>query len=252
MKIIVMGGGAIGSKLVTTLRGYGQAALAASPETGVDPRTGAGLADALANASVVIDVANPPSVEEAEALSFFETSTRNLLAAEAAGGVGHHVVLSAVGIDRLQQSGYFRAKRAQEKLIENSAIPYSIVRATQFFEFLPRLTDLVADGRTVRFPPVLFQPVAEDDAIRVIGQISVGSPLNRAVDVAGPERFRMDELFRSALAARDDPRTVATDPHASFFGAELGERTLLPDVDAVLGETSYLSARNAHDLTDRR
>jgi uncharacterized protein YbjT (DUF2867 family) len=243
MQITVMGGGAIGSKLVTGLRGYGHAAVAASPDTGVDTPTGAGLADALADAAVVIDVLNPPSVEDAAALEFFRASTRNLLAAEVGAGVGHHVTLSAVGIERLQQSGYFRAKRAQERLIQNSAIPYSIVRATQFFEFMPRMADLLADGRTLRFAPVLFQPVAEDDVIQVIGKISVGWPLNGTVDVAGPGQFLMDEFFRSALAARDDPRTVVTDPHASFFGSELGERTLLPSGDVVLGETSYLSVR---------
>jgi uncharacterized protein YbjT (DUF2867 family) len=246
MRIIVIGGGVIGAKIVTTLHGYGQEAVAVSPDTGVDPLTGAGVADALANAAVVIDVSNPPSVEDAAALAFFETSTRNLLGAEMAEGVRHHVALSAVGIERLQQSDYFRAKRVQEKLIENSPIPYSIVRATQFFEFIPRMADLATDGCTVRFPPVLFQPVAEDDAIHVIGEISVGSPLNGTVDVAGPEQFRMDEFFRSALATRHDTRTVATDPHAGFFGIELDEGTLLPGADAVLGKTSYSSSGNAN------
>jgi uncharacterized protein YbjT (DUF2867 family) len=239
MKIVVIGGGPIGSKLVTKLREHGHEAVAASPDTGVDILTGEGLADALANASVVIDVSNPPSFEDAVVLEFFETSTRNLLAAEAAAGVDHHVALSAVGIERLQHSVYFRAKSAQEKLIENSAIPYSIVRATQFFEFLPSVADAATDGSIVRFAPVLFQPITEDDALQTVGKISVGPPLNGKAEVAGPERFRMDEFFRSALAARDDPRTVVTDPHAVFFGAELGERTLLPGAHAVLGETRY-------------
>lgn len=252
MKIIVIGGGALGSKLVANLRGYGHTAVAASPDAGVDTVTGAGLAGALANVAVVVDVSTPPSFEDAATLQFFETSTRNLLAAEAAAGVGHHVALSAAGIGRLQQSGYFRAKSAQEKLIEESAIPYSIVRATQFFEFMPRLADLATDGRAVRFPPVLFQPVAEDDAIQVIGKVSVGSPLNGAVDVAGPERLRLDDFFRAFLASRADPRAVATDSHANFFGAELGERTLLPGSAAVLGGTSYLSACSAHPRSSDR
>ncbi len=239
MKIVVIGGGPIGSKLVTKLREHGHEAVTASPDTGVDILTGEGLADALANAAVVIDLSNPPSFEDTAALEFFETSTRNLLAAEAAAGVGHHVALSAAGIERLPHSGYFRAKSAQEKLIENSAIPYSIVRATQFFEFLPSVADAATDGSIVRCAPVLFQPIAEDDAVQAVGKISVGPPLNGKAEVAGPERFRMDEFFRSVLAAGDDPRTVVTDPHASFFGTELGERTLMPGADAVLGETRY-------------
>jgi uncharacterized protein YbjT (DUF2867 family) len=239
MKIVVIGGGPIGSMLVTKLREHGHEAVAASPDTGVDILTGEGLADALATASVVIDVSNPPSFEDAVVLEFFETFTRNLLAAEAAAGVGHHVALSAVGIERLQHSAYFRAKSAQEKLIENSAIPYSIVRATQFFEFLPSVADAATDGSIVRFAPVLFQPITEDDALQTVGKISVGPPLNGKAEVAGLERFWMDEFFRSVLAARDDPRTVVTDPHAVFFGAELGERTLLPGADAVLGKTRY-------------
>ena len=239
MKIVVIGGGPIGSKLVTKLREHGHEAAAAPPDTGVDILTGEGLADALAHAAVVIDVSNPPSFEDAATLEFFETATRNLLAAEVAAGVGHHVALSAAGIERLQHSGYFRAKSAQEKLIENSAIPYSIVRATQFFEFLPSLADAATDGSIIRCAPVLFQPIAEDDTVQAVGQISVGPPLNGTAEVAGPEQFRMDEFFRSALAACDDPRMVVTDAHASFFGTELGERTLLPGADAVLGETRY-------------
>lgn len=253
MKIIVIDGGAIGSKLVTRLCGYGHQAVAASPEAGVDTLTGVGLAAALANASVVIDVASPSSVADAATMEFFATSTRNLLAAETAEGVGHHVVLSGVAIERLQRSGYFRAKSAQEKLIEDSAIPYSIVRATQFFEYLPSLADLATDGRTVRFPPVLFQPVAEDDVIAAIGEIAVGSPLNGTVEMAGPEQLLMDEFFRTSLATQGDPRTVVTDPHARFFGTKLGERTLLPGADAVLGETSYGGApRVAPDATATR
>lgn len=236
MKMVVIGDGPIGSKLVTMLAAHGHEAAA---DTGVDILTGEGLADALAQATVVIDVSNPPSAEGAAALEFFQTATRNLLAAEAAAGVGHHVALSAVGIELLQHSGYFQAKRAQEKLIENSAVPYSIVQATQFYEYLPIMAAAATDGSTIRFAPVLFQPIAEDDAVHVLGQIAAGSPLNGKVELAGPERFRMDEFFRSALAACDDPRTVVTDSRAGFLGAELGVRTLLPGADAVLGGTSY-------------
>ena len=240
MKIVVIGGsGLIGSRLVTKLREHGHEAVAASPNTGVNTLTGEGLAGTLANATVVIDVSNSPSFEDAAALEFFETSTRNQLAAEAAAGVGHHVALSVVGTERLQQSGYFRAKSAQEKLIENSAIPYSIVHATQFFEFVRSMADAATDGTTVRFAPVLFQPIAGDEVAQAVARIAVGSPLNGIVEVAGPEQFRMDEFFRRVLATREDLRAVVTDPHASYFGAELRERTLLPGADAVLGETRY-------------
>jgi uncharacterized protein YbjT (DUF2867 family) len=240
MNIVVIGGsGLIGSKLVTKLREHGHEAVAASPKTGVNTLTGEGLAGTLANTAVVIDVSNSPSLEDGAVLEFFETSTRNLLAAEAASGVGHHVALSVVGTERLQQSGYFRAKSAQEKLIENSAIPYSIVHATQFFEFVPSMADAAANGGTVRFAPVLFQPIAADDVAQAVARIAVGSPSNGIIEVAGPEQFRMDEFFRRVLAASDDPRTVVTDPNARYFGAELGEGALLPGADAVLGETRY-------------
>jgi uncharacterized protein YbjT (DUF2867 family) len=242
MKIVVIGGsGLIGSKLVTKLREHGHEAVAASPNTGVNTLTGEGLADALANAAVVVDVSNSPSFEDAAVLEFFETSTRNLIAAEAAAGIGHHVALSVVGTARLQQSGYFRAKSAQEKLIENSAIPYSVVHATQFFEFVRSMADAAADGSTVRIAPVQFQPIAADEVARAVGQVAVGSPVNEKVEVAGPEQFRMDEFFRDVLAARGDPRAVVTDPNARYFGAELGERTLLPGSDAILGQTRYSS-----------
>jgi uncharacterized protein YbjT (DUF2867 family) len=188
---------------------------------------------------VVIDVSNSPSFEDSAVMSFFETSTRNLLAAEAAAGVAHHVALSVVGTERLAESGYFRAKIAQEQLIENSSIPYSIVHATQFFEFVGGIADAATDGGTVRVAPVLYQPIAGDDVARAVARISVGSPVNGRVEVAGPERFRMDEFFRDALAARHDPREVVTDPHARYFGAELSEGTLVPGSDAILGETRY-------------
>jgi uncharacterized protein YbjT (DUF2867 family) len=240
MKIVVVGGtGLIGSKLASRLSEHGHEAVVASPNTGVNTLTGEGLADSLTDAAVVVDVSNSPSFEDAAALEFFETSTRNLLAAEAGAGVGHHVALSVVGTERLQQSGYFRAKNAQEKLIENAAIPYSLVHATQFFEFVRTMTDAATDGSTVRFAPVLFQPMAGDEVAEAVGRISMGSPLHGTLEVGGPEQFRMDEFFRDALAARHDPRAVVTDPHASYFGTELGERTLLPGADAILGETRY-------------
>lgn len=239
MKIVVVDGGPIGSKLVATIAGRGHQAMAASPDTGVNVVTGEGVGDALAGADVVIDLSSPPSAGDSAVLEFFERSTGNLLAAEAAAGVVHHVVLSAPGAERLRKSGYFRAKAAQEEMVEQSAIPSSIVAATQFFEYLPIMADAATTDGSARFAPVLFQPVAEDDAIEAIGEISTGSPLNGKVEVAGPEQFRMDEFFRSALAARRDSRRVITDPHAAFFGAELDQRTLLPGADAVLGATRY-------------
>jgi uncharacterized protein YbjT (DUF2867 family) len=240
MKMVVIGGtGLIGSKLVSRLREHGHDAVAASPATGVNTLTGEGLADVLTGAAVVVDVSNSPSFEDTAVMEFFETSTRNLLAAEAAAGVGHHVALSVVGTDRLQESGYLRAKGAQERLIENATIPYSIVHATQFFEFVPGMADAATDGGTVRFAPVLFQPIAGDEVAEAVGRTSMGSPLNGTFEVAGPEQFRMDEFFRDALATRGDPRTVVSDPHASYFGAELSERTLLPGPDATLGQIRY-------------
>lgn len=240
MKIVVVGGtGLIGAKLVTTLGEHGHQTVAAAPNTGVNTLTGEGLADALAGASVVIDVSNSPSFEDTAVMRFFETSTRNLLAAEAPAGVAHHVALSVVGTERLPDSGYFRAKVAQERLIETSSIPYSIVHATQFFEFVGSIADAATTDGAVRLPSVLFQPIAGDDVAQAVGRIAIGSPLNGTVEVAGPERFRMDEFFREALAARHDPREVVTDPHARYFGAELGETTLVPGSDAILAETRY-------------
>ncbi|MEU8798433.1 SDR family oxidoreductase [Spirillospora sp. NPDC048819] len=240
MKIVVIGGtGLIGSKLVTKLGEHGHEAVAASPNTGVNTLTGEGLADVLTGASVVIDVSNSPSFEDAAVMEFFQTSTGNLLAAEAAAGVGHHVALSVVGSERPPERGYFRAKIAQENLIEKSSIPYSIVHATQFFEFIKSIADEASDGTTVRVAPVLFQPMAGDDVARAVGRVAVGAPLNGMIEVAGPERFRMDEFFRDALASWQDPREVVTDPHAHYFGAEVEERSLVPGDDAVLGEIRY-------------
>jgi uncharacterized protein YbjT (DUF2867 family) len=240
MKIVVIGGsGLIGSKLVTTLREHAHEAIAASPNSGVNTVTGEGLAEALKGASAVVDVSNSPSWEDAAVLKFFETSTRNLLTHETAAGVGHHVALSVVGTDRLSGSGYFRAKIAQEKLIKNSAIPYSIVHATQFFEFLKGLADISFDGAKVRLPPVLFQPMAADDVASGVARVAVGPPVNGTVEIAGPEQFRVDELIRRRLAALKDPREVIADPEARYAGAKLSLRTLLPDKTARLGETRF-------------
>ena len=240
MRIVVIGGsGLIGSKLVTKLDEHGHEAVAASPNTGVDTLTGEGLAEAVAGASVVVDVSNSPSFEDAAVLEFFDTSTRNLLAAEAAAGVGHHVALSVVGTERLTESGYFRAKLAQETLIKDSSIPYSIVRATQFFEFLNSIAADATDDNTVRLPPALIQPMAADDVASALGRIAVGSPVNGIVEVAGPEPFRLDELIRGRLSADGDPREVVTDPNAAYFGITPGERTLLPGDDARIAGTRY-------------
>jgi len=240
MKIVVIGGsGLIGSKLVPKLREHGQEALAASPNSGVNCLTGEGLAEALKGASVVVDVSNAPSWEDTAVMNFFETATRNLLSYEAAGGVGHHVALSVVGSERLLDSGYFRAKIAQESLIKGSSIPYSIVRATQFFEFVKGIADFSTDGNKVRLPSALIQPIAADDVASAVGQIATGSAVNGTVEVAGPEQFRLDELIRQGLAAHKDPREVVADPHARYYGVELSERTLLPGDDARLGETRF-------------
>jgi uncharacterized protein YbjT (DUF2867 family) len=240
MKIVVIGGtGLIGSKLVNKLRVHGHEAVPASPDSGVNTVTGEGLAEVLQGASVVVDVSNSPSWEDAEVLKFFETSTRNLLTHEAATGVRHHVALSVVGTDRLSESGYMRAKIAQEKLIQQSSIPYSIVHATQFFEFLKGLADIsVVDGK-VHLPHVLFQPMAADDVASGVARIAAGQPVNGIVEIAGPEQLRVDELVRRRLAALKDTREVIADPNARYGGAKIGERTLLPGKDARLGETTF-------------
>jgi uncharacterized protein YbjT (DUF2867 family) len=240
MKIVVIGGsGLIGSKLVIKLRDQGHEAIAASPSSGVNTLTGEGLAEVLQGASVVVDVSNSPSFEDAAVMKFFQTSTGNLLTYEAAAKVGHHVALSVVGTERLSESGYFRAKIAQEKMIKNSAIPYSIVHATQFFEFLKGLADISFDGEKVRLPPVLFQPIAADDVAREVGQIAAGSPVNGIVEIAGPEQFRVDELVRQRLAALKDPREVVADPNALYSGAKLSLKTLVPEKTARLGKIRY-------------
>jgi uncharacterized protein YbjT (DUF2867 family) len=240
MKLVIIGGtGLIGSKLVTRLREHGHEAVPASPDTGVNTITGQGVAETLEGASVVVDVSNSPSFEEAAVMQFFTTSTRNLLESAAAAGVGHYVALSVVGTERIPDSPYLRAKDAQETLIKGARIPYSIVHATQFFEFVKRIADEATVGTTVRLPPVLIQPMAADDVASAVARVAVGAPLNGTVDVAGPQQFRFDELIRQGLAARNDPREVVVDTHARYFGAELGERSLVPAGDAQLGEIHF-------------
>ena len=240
MKVVVIGGtGLIGSKVVSKLNEQGYEAVAASPNSGVNTLTSEGLADVLEGASVVVDVSNSPSFEDAAVMEFFTISTRNLLNYEAAAGVDHHVILSVVGCDRLPESGYLRAKVAQEKLIEESSIPYSIVRATQFFEFLKRIADSATEGNTVRLPSVGFQPLAADDVAKAVAKTAVGAPLNRIVELGGPEKFRFDEMIRMGLNADKDHREVVADPHARYFGTELSERSLVPDDGALLGETRF-------------
>jgi uncharacterized protein YbjT (DUF2867 family) len=239
MKIVIIGGtGLIGSKLVSKLREHGHEAVPAAPDTGVNTLTGEGLPEALAGADVVVDVSNSPSFDDAAVLEFFRTSTGNILAAEAAAGVRHHVALSVVGSERLAESGYMRAKLAQEQLIRESGVPYSIVRATQFFEFVPRIADGFSVGTEVRVPPVLFQPMAADDVAKTVGRVSIGKPVNGTVEVGGPEQFRFDEIIRRALAARKDPRAVVPDPAARYFGALLDDRSLVPGDSALRGEVT--------------
>lgn len=240
MKIVVIGGtGLIGSKVVTLLRGKGHEVLAASPNTGVNTITREGLAEALSGASVVIDVANSPSFEDQAVLEFFETAGRNLLAAEAAAGVGHHVALSVVGADRLPDSGYMRAKLAQEKLIRASKTPYTIVRATQFFEFVGTITESAADGGTIRLSPALLQPIASDDVAAALAEVALRKPANGIVELAGPEKIPLDALARLHLATAGDHRKVIADIHARYFGTELDDRSLTPGEQPLLGSIRF-------------
>jgi uncharacterized protein YbjT (DUF2867 family) len=240
MKIIIIGGsGLIGSKLMKILDGQGHEAIAASPKSGVNTLTGEGLTEVLKDAQVVVDVSNSPSFEDAAVMEFFKTSTGNLLTYEAAAGVGHHVALSIVGSDRLPENRYFRAKVAQEKLIKELPVPYTIVRATQFFEFVEGIADEATKGQQVRLAPVLFQPIAAADVASAVCRVALDSPLNGTVEVAGPEVFRFDEFIRQNLRASNDRREVVTDPHARYFGAELSERSLVPDDGAQLGQTRF-------------
>jgi uncharacterized protein YbjT (DUF2867 family) len=240
MKLVVIGGtGLIGSKLVSNLRAQGHEAVPASPDTGVNTLTGVGVANALQGASVVIDASNSRSFEERAVMDFFTTSTRNILKHAAAAGVKHYVALSVVGTERIPDSPYLRAKNAQETLIKGGGIPFTVVHATQFFEFVTRIADEATVGTTVRLPPVLIQPMAADDVAKAVGRVAVGAPVNGTVEVGGPEQFRFDDLIRQGLGARNDPRDVVVDPHARYFGAELGERSLIPGDNARLGEIHF-------------
>jgi uncharacterized protein YbjT (DUF2867 family) len=245
MKIVVIGGtGLIGKKLVHNLQQQGHEVVAASPSSGVNTLTGEGLAEALAGAEVVVDVANSPSFEDQAVLEFFETSGRNLLTAEKAAGVRHHVALSVVGTDRLLASGYFRAKMAQENLIKASTVPYTIVRATQFFEFVGGIAQSAADGQTVRLPPALMQPVASDDVARALADVAIAKPLNGTVELAGPEPIRMDELVRQYLSANQDTRQVVTDPQARYFGTAVNDQSLTPGDNPRIGPTHFADWAN--------
>jgi uncharacterized protein YbjT (DUF2867 family) len=240
MKIVIIGGsGLIGTKLVNNLRQLGHEVVAASRSSGVNTLTGEGLAEVLTGAQVVVDVANSPSFEDKAVLEFFETGGRNLLAAEAAAGVGHHVALSVVGTERLLASGYFRAKMAQENLIKASKIPYSIIRATQFFEFVSAIAQSATDGQTVRLSPALLQPIVSDDVAATVAEIAVGGPLNGTVELAGPEPIRLDELVRRFLSANRDVRKVTTDVHARYFGIELNDQSLTPGDNPRIGSTRF-------------
>jgi uncharacterized protein YbjT (DUF2867 family) len=240
MKIVVIGGtGLIGKKTVAILRERGHEVVPASPSSGVNAVTGEGLAQALAGAQVVFDVANAPSWEDAAVLAFFETSGRNLLAAEQAAAVRHHVALSVVGTDRLLASGYFRGKMAQENLIKAAPIPYTIVRATQFFEFTGGIAQAATDGETVRVPPAMMQPIAADDVAAAMADAALAAPANGTYDIAGPEPIRQDELVRQYLAATGDKRTVVTDPRAMYYGLTVDDQSLTPGSNPRLGPTRF-------------
>jgi uncharacterized protein YbjT (DUF2867 family) len=236
---VIGGTGLIGTKVVKNLRNKGHEVVAASPSKGINSVTGEGLAAALVGAKVVVDVANAPSWEDKAVLEFFETSGRNLLAAEAAAGVGHHVALSVVGTERLLASGYFRAKMAQENLIKASPIPYTIVRATQFFEFVGGIAQAATEGQTVRLPPVLMRPVVSDDVAAVMAEAALAKPLNGTVDLAGPEPIRQDDLVRQFLNATGDARTVITDPKALYYGIAVNDQSLTPGDNPRLGPTRF-------------
>ncbi len=240
MKIVVIGGsGLIGSRLVKKLGEDGHEVVAASPKSGVNSVTGEGLANALKGASAVVDVTNAPSWEDSAVMQFFETSTRNLISYGQRAGVRHFVALSVVGTERMLDSGYFRAKLAQENLIKASAIPYTIVRATQFFEFVKQIADYSTEGNQVHMPPGLIQPMAADDVASALETIATSSPVNGTVEIGGPQAFQLDALIRRALAAYQDPREVLSDPHGRYYGIQVSERTLVPDKDARLGEVRF-------------
>jgi uncharacterized protein YbjT (DUF2867 family) len=239
-KIVVIGGtGLIGAKVVSNLRQQGHEVVAASRSSGVNTITGEGLTKALLDAQVVIDVSNAPSWEDKAVLEFFETSGRNLMVAEEVAGVGHHVALSVVGTDRLLDSGYFRAKMAQEALIKASPIPYTIVRATQFFEFVGGIAQTATEGQTVRLPSALMQPIVSDDVAAVVADVALAEPLNGIVELAGPEPIRQDELVRRFLSAKGDPRKVITDPTALYYGIAVNDQSLTPGANPRLGKTRF-------------
>ena len=240
MKIVVIGGsGLIGTKVVNKLRQLGHEVVPASPSSGVNTITGEGLAKALAGAQVIVDVSNSPSWEDKAVLEFFETSTRNLLAAEVAAGVGHHVALSVVGTERLLQSGFFRAKIAQEELIQASNIPYTIVRSTQFFEFVDGIAQSATDGQTVRLSHAHIQPIVSDDVAAALAEVTLGAPVNGMIEIAGPERLGLDELVRRFLRAKQDPRQVVTDVHAQYFGIDVNDQSLTPGDNPRIGPTRF-------------
>ncbi|WP_406486543.1 SDR family oxidoreductase [Streptomyces phaeochromogenes] len=241
MKVVVIGGtGLIGSKVVSKLAAHDHEAVPASPDSGVNTLTGEGLAEVLKGASVVVDVSNSPSFADDDVMEFFRTSTTNLLKAEKEAGVTHHVALSVVGTDRLQESGYFRAKQVQEELIKDSGVPYSIVHATQFFEFMKGIAaGATKDDNTVHLAPIKIQPIYSDDVATAVGRAAIGEPVDGVFEVAGPDTFQLDELIRTGLEAKNDPRTVVADPKAPYFGAQLQETTLLPATDARVGETRF-------------
>lgn len=250
MKIVVIGGtGLIGSKLIRHLQARGHEAIAASPNTGVNTITRAGLAEAMSGTHVVVDVANSPSFEDKAALDFFETSGRNLAAAEAAAGVGHHVAVSVVGADRLPESGYLRAKVAQEKLIRSSKTPFTILRSTQFFEFVGAITQSATKGNDVHLSPALLQPVASDDVAAALAELTLGKPLNAIVEVAGPEKIPLDEIGRQYLAAKGDGRRIVADVHARYFGSELNDKSLTPGDDPILGTIRFEEWLSAQSKT---
>lgn len=246
MKIVVIGGsGLIGSKVVSRLRECGHEVVAASPSSGVNTVTGEGLSKALTGADVVVDVANSPSFEDKAAMEFFETSGQNLLRAEEAAGVRHHVALSVVGTDRLQASGYFRAKLAQESLIKNSGIPYTIVRATQFFEFVRGIAQSATEGRTVRLPSAMMQPIVSDDVAAALAEVATADPVNDTIELAGPESIRMDDFVRQFLVSRNDAREVITDPQAAYFGTVVNDQSLTPGDHPRIGTTRFADWLNS-------
>lgn len=240
MKFVVIGGtGLIGSKVVARLAGQGHEVVAAAPSTGIDILTGEGLDAAMVGTDVVVDLANSPSFEDAAVLDFFQTAGRNVLGAEAKAGVGHHVALSVVGTEKLEASGYFRGKIAQEALIRESGIPYTIIHSTQFFEFLPRMIQSAADGNTVRLSPALVQPIAAEDVAKDVAQLAQEEPVNGIIEIAGPESESLASLAKRFMAITEDPRDVVSDVHAPYFGAELGTDTLMPGASAWHGELSF-------------